>query len=294
MHALVQDYLAVRGYARTLARFDAAVGGEMETMEEGEEGDGRRQLPALVRKRRRGAGGEEGMAARESMRRLVLTEGEEEAALARLGTEHPGVVGKEAAALGFELRCLAFVSRVRRGELDEALAYAQRELGPYVLSVGEQNEEDAMDVCPAADGGGSGREEREALGLAARLREVLGLLAYPGKEREGKDGMASLDLIFLMHTAQTSPPPRPRSRAWPPPRTAPTWLTWSTPRCCRKPLPPRSLLRSRGRMGRRRPQQRRRTGTAQQQRRRKGKGSRTWLGRCWSAFLCSWRWRGRL
>jgi hypothetical protein len=208
VHALVRDYLAVRGYAETLARFDAAVGGGggqaagMETDDGGGGGGGGGEteqeeeqqqrahvLPALVRKRRRAAGGDEGLRARVAMRRLVLAEGGEEAALARLAKEHPAVVG-QGALVGFELRCLAFVARVRQGRAEEALAYARRELAPYAvpqLQPAAGSEEDGMDVCHAngvngATTAAAAGGEEGGLVLASRLREVMGLLAYPGKE----------------------------------------------------------------------------------------------------------------
>lgn len=183
VHALVRDYLAIRGYAKTLEKFEAAVGtgGDKGEGLDGEEGESNKQLPALVRKRRRAAGGNVGVEERVAMRRLVMAEGEEEQVLARLGQQAEG-------ALGFELRCLAFVARLWKGDVAGALAYAQRELGPYLLrgpgSSEEKGEgEDSMDVCEVEDGptGKAAEEARESLALAARVRDVMGLLAYPGK-----------------------------------------------------------------------------------------------------------------
>lgn len=172
VHALVRDYLWVRGFAKTLRRFEAAGGPQGEEEED-------RGLPALVRKRRRVAGAEEGLEERVSVRRLVMAGGGEEAALARLAP-NGGV-------LGLELRCLACAALVRQGKVDEALAYAQRWLAPYALSCGGAagGEEDAMDV----DGGDAGKEEVEgeaAAGVGVRLREVMGLLAYAGESAEGR------------------------------------------------------------------------------------------------------------
>lgn len=120
------------------------------------------------------------MEERGAMRRLVLAEGAEEQVLARLG--------KGEGALALELRFLVFASRLRNGDVAGALAYAQWELAPYVLrgarGVGEEKGgADAMDV----DAGGERQEEGWAwVAAAERVREVMGLLAYPGGfERRG-------------------------------------------------------------------------------------------------------------
>ena len=191
VHALVRDYLWARGFARTLERFEEAVvaGGRGAGGGEGEGEDERgasssssssSSLPSVVRKRRRAGGGQPGLEEREAMRRLVLAEGAEEQVLARLG--------KGEGALALELRCLVFASRLRKRDVAGALAYAQRELAPYVVrgagGVGkEKGGPDAMDV----DAGGEGQGEGWAwLAAAERVREVMGLLAYPGGfERRG-------------------------------------------------------------------------------------------------------------